>query len=66
MEWRIRECSKGGFVTEYGKYHAGGVQIDNIPGVTMPMFMVYRSAWHKTKKEAEQFIEQIKKKRSTI
>lgn len=57
MEWRIRRCQKGGFVAEYGTYHAGGVQIDNIPGVTMPAFIVYQSAWHETEKQAKRYIE---------
>ena len=57
MEWRIRKCSMGGFVAEYGMYHDGVVQIDDLPGVTMPAFIVYHAAWHKTEKQAERYIE---------
>lgn len=57
MEWRIRKCPKGGYVAEYGTYHAGGVQIDNHPGVTMPAFIVYQAAWHETEKQAKRYIE---------
>ena len=56
MEWRIRECSRGGVVLSFGCRHPGGVETGNKPGVTMPAFIEYFSAHFDTKKQAERYM----------
>lgn len=60
MEWRIRPCSHGGFVAEYGSKHNGGILSPSGIGFTMPGFIVYRSVHFNTKKQAERYISQHK------
>lgn len=61
MEWRIRPSSHGGFVAEYGTTHQGGESLDYCPGVTMPAFIVYRSARFDTLAEAKRYIKRMQK-----
>ena len=54
MEWKIRECSHGGYVAEYGTKHEGGARV-GLMGSTMPAFIVYRAARFDTKRQAEAY-----------
>lgn len=56
MEWRIRESGHGGVIAEYGISHAGGVEIENRPGTTMPAFIAYYMSRFDTRKQAERYI----------
>lgn len=51
MEWKIRENSRGGYDAQYGVQHEGGAPNWNGIGVTMPAFIVYRSAHFDTRTE---------------
>lgn len=61
MEWRIVPCSNGSFVAQYGINHKGGETLDYCPGVTMPAFIVYRSARFDTLAEAKRYIKRMEK-----
>lgn len=56
MEWKIRECSRGGVVASFGCQHSGGVETGCKPGVTLPAFIEYLSVRFDTKKQAERYI----------
>ena len=57
MEWRITECSHGGYTVDHGEEHDGGVLGPRGVGVTMPAFIVTESAHCSTLKEAERYIQ---------
>ena len=61
-EWRIRESSHGGFYAEYGAYHSGDVLSPTGIGYIMPGFMVYKSTYFDTKKQAQGYINRQLKK----
>ena len=54
MEWRIRE-TQGGYMAERGMYSDGG-PVGYKPGYYMPCFVIYESAFCRTKEEAEDYI----------
>ena len=56
MEWRIRECGRGGYVAENGAEIKGGIQVGYKPGYYMPAFIVYESSRFDTKRQAENYI----------
>lgn len=56
MEWRIRDCSRGGVVAEYGMAHQGGCQIRGVLGFTLPAFIVYESCWFESRHRAVAYI----------
>jgi hypothetical protein len=56
MEWRIRPCSHGGVVAEYGSKHEGGVLSPAGIGYTMPAFIAYRIVKFETENQAKRYI----------
>lgn len=62
MEWRIRECSHGGYTVEKGLQHDGGERVAGRLGFTMRAFIVYESAHFDTRKQAENYIKRHIKK----
>lgn len=62
MEYRIRECGRGGFTVDIGLKHKGGERITGMLGFTMPAFIVYESAHFDTKMRAQAYVRQKQKK----
>jgi len=55
LEWRIRQ-SRNGFMAEYGSYMQEGVLAGYKPGYFMPGFIISKSSFFDTKKQAEKYI----------